>query len=78
MIHIISIDLYPFTEQLADEVNKLVLEKQRLDRLKRAYQQQQHQEQEPEEEEDDDSIGSASDNDDDTLVGDDDDCLPPH
>ena len=73
-------NLYPFKEQLAHEVNKLVLEKQNLDKLKRAaaaaaaansrHQQEAEDDESPTDSYDDDG------SDDDALVEDDDDeCL---
>ena len=69
-------NLYPFKEQLAHEVNKLVLEKQNLDKLTRAAAaatSSRHQEEAEEDETDSyDDDGS----DDDTVLDDDDDeCL---
>ena len=64
-------DLYPFKEQLAHKVNNLVLEKENLDKFKRAA--ARHQQ---EAEEDESSYNNDNGSDDDTLVEDDDDeCL---
>ena len=73
-------NLYPFKEQLAHEVNKLVLEKQKLDKLKRAAATTLYQEHAEDDENAEGEEGPTSDSydgsDTDTLVEDnDDECL---
>ena len=69
-------DLYFFKEQLAHEVNKLVLGKQNLDKLKRAAAVPASRHQQEAEDDESSSYNDDDGSDDDTLVEDDDDeCL---
>ena len=74
-------DIYPFKEQLAHEVNKLVLEKKKLDALRKraaavANRHHQHDEDSEDIDDDDESTSYGDGSETDTLVDDDDDeCM---